>query len=72
MLLRVALLLTAAVLIGTAIGVYREGSSLGFWLMFAAGFLGSWGLVSFAEPLLPRHRALKARQEQSPRAPVEP
>lgn len=60
---RTVLLLIAAVLIGTAIGVNREGSSLGFWLMFAAGFLGSWGVCSFSEPLLPRHRDLRRRQE---------
>jgi hypothetical protein len=62
MLMRAALLLTAATLIGTAIGVYDEGSSLGFWLMAAAGFIGCWGLCPFSEPLLPRHRNM-TRQE---------
>ena len=63
---RTILLLTAAALIGAAIGVVQDGSSLAFWLMFAAGFLGSWGLCSFSEPLLPRHRRLRQQQEQRP------
>lgn len=63
MIKRTVLLLSAALLIGTAIGVNREGSSLGFWLMFAAGFLGSWGVCSFSEPLLPRHRDLQRRKQ---------
>lgn len=68
MLLRVALLLSAAALFGTAIGVVQDGSSLGFWLSFAAGFLGSWGLVPLSQPLLERHRALKEEPPHSPAA----
>ena len=53
---RAALLLSAALLIGIAIGVNEEGSRLGFWLMVLAGFLGSWGCCPLSQPLLKRHR----------------
>ncbi|HWI82997.1 hypothetical protein [Ramlibacter sp.] len=66
MLWRVALLLTAALLIGTAIGVVMEHGRLAFWLMAAAGFLGSWGLCPLSRPLLKRHRDLAAGAERAP------
>ena len=53
---RVVLLLSAAILIGTAIGVGQEEHRLGFWLMALAGFLGSWGCCPFSKPLLKRHQ----------------
>jgi hypothetical protein len=56
MLLRVVLLLTAAMLIGIAIGVGMQERRLGFWLMALAGFLGSWGCCPLSRPLLERHR----------------
>lgn len=56
MLLRVVLLLSAALLIGTAIGIVMQDGDLAFWLMALAGFLGSWGCCPLSEPLLERHR----------------
>lgn len=56
MVLRVALLLMAAMLIGIAIGVCMEEPRLGFWLMALAGFLGSWGCCPISRPLLKRHQ----------------
>lgn len=56
MFLRIALLLSAALLIGIAIGVCQEQPRLGFWLMAAAGFLGSWGCCPLSRPLLKRHQ----------------
>ena len=55
---RAALLLTAALLLGAAFGVYQPGSHLTFWLSFAAGFLGAWGCCPFSQPLLERHKKL--------------
>jgi hypothetical protein len=40
-----ALLLFTGILIGTAIGVHVDGYDLGWWLMVAAGFFGSWAFV---------------------------
>jgi hypothetical protein len=59
MVIRILLLLTAAVLLGTAITAAEDGSPLGFWLAAASGFTGCWSLVPFSTPLLPRHRQLK-------------
>jgi len=56
MLLRVVLLLAAAMLIGIAIGVCKQEPRLGFWLMALAGFLGSWGCCPLSRPVLDRHR----------------
>ena len=56
MFLRVVLLLLAATLIGIAIGICQEETRLAFWLMAAAGFLGSWGCCPLSQPLLKRHR----------------
>lgn len=56
MLLRVVLLLSAALLIGIAIGIVMQDGDLAFWLMAVAGFLGSWGLCPLSSPLLERHR----------------
>jgi hypothetical protein len=47
------LLLLTAILIGTAFGVHVDGYDLGWWLMVAAGFFGSWAFV----PLVPPRRA---------------
>lgn len=55
---RAALLLTAALLLGAAFGVYQPGTHLTFWLSFAAGFLGSWGCCPFSQPLLERHKKM--------------
>ena len=55
MLVRAALLLAAALLLGAGIGIYEDGGS-GFWLAVLAGFLGSWGCCPFSQPLLKRHR----------------
>jgi hypothetical protein len=41
----VPLLLVTAILIGSAIGLHVDGMDLGWWLMVAAGFFGSWALV---------------------------
>lgn len=54
---RVALLLTTALLIGTAIGVHIDGYDLGWWLMVGAGFFGSWAFV----PLSGRRRSDEER-----------
>jgi hypothetical protein len=59
MVIRIILLLTAAVLLGTAITAAEDGSSLGFWLAAASGFTGCWSLCPFSRPLLPRHKRLK-------------
>ena len=59
MIVRIILLLTAAVLLGMAITAAADGSRLGFWLAAAAGFTGCWSLCPFSQPLLPRHRGLK-------------
>jgi hypothetical protein len=56
MVLRVVLRLTAAVLIGIAIGVCMQEPRLGFWLMALAVLLGSWGCCPLSRPLLERHR----------------
>ncbi len=54
--LRVVLLLCAALLIGVALGIGQQEHRLGFWLMAVAGFLGSWGCCPLSRPLLKRHR----------------
>jgi len=59
MVIRVILLLTAALLFGMAISAAEDGSRLGFWLAAAAGFTGCWGLCPFSQPLLSRHRHLR-------------
>jgi hypothetical protein len=56
MFLRVVLLLSAALLIGIAIGVCQQEPRLGFWLMALAGFVGSWGCCPLSKPLLKRHQ----------------
>ena len=66
MLARAALLLTAALLLGTAFGVYQPGSHLTFWLSFAAGFLGAWGCCPFSQPLLERHKQLASEISARP------
>jgi hypothetical protein len=58
MVLRIVLLLTAAVLLGAAVAEALDGSRLGFWLAAGAAFIGWWGVIPFSKPLLPRHRAL--------------
>ena len=61
MVLRIVLLLTAAMLMGAAIAEVLDGSPLGFWLSAAAAFTGWSGLIPFSKPLLPRHRATKRK-----------
>ena len=58
-----ALLLLTAILIGTAVGVHEDGYDLGWWLMVAAGFFGSWAFV----PLVPPRTAGtgESRQQRS-------
>ena len=46
----VPLLLVTAILIGTAFGVHVDGYDLGWWLMVAAGFFGSWAFVPLGPP----------------------
>lgn len=46
----IPLLLITATFIGTAIGIHEDGYDLGWWLMVAAGFCGSWSLVPLAPP----------------------
>ena len=46
----VALLLFTGILIGTAFGVHVDGYDLGWWLMVAAGFFGSWAFVPLGAP----------------------
>jgi hypothetical protein len=46
----VALLLFTGILIGTAFGVHVDGYDLGWWLMVAAGFFGSWAFVPLVPP----------------------
>ncbi len=45
-----ALLLFTGILVGTAIGVHVDGYDLGWWLMVAAGFFGSWAFVPLGGP----------------------
>lgn len=59
MIVRIILLLTAAVLMAMAISAALDGSRLGFWLAAAAGFTGCWSLCPFSKPLLSRHRRMK-------------
>jgi hypothetical protein len=59
MVIRILLLLAAAMLMGAAITEALDGSRLGFWLSAAAAFTGWWGLIPFSRPLLPRHRHLR-------------
>jgi hypothetical protein len=54
------LLLITAVLFSSAIGLHVDGYDLGWWLMVAAGFVGSWSFV----PLVPPPR--------QPRRPDDP
>ena len=58
MIVRIILLLTAAVLLGTAITAASDGSGAGFWLAAASGFTGCWSLCPFSRPLLRRHKRL--------------
>lgn len=67
MVLRVVLLLTAAMLIGIAIGVCMEETRLAFWLMALAGFLGSWGCCPLSRPLLKRHQEFLADASRAER-----
>jgi hypothetical protein len=66
LLARAALLLTAALLLGAAFGVYQPGSHLTFWLSFAAGFLGAWGCCPLSQPLLERHKRLASETTARP------
>jgi hypothetical protein len=64
------LLLLTGILIGTAIGVHVDGYDLGWWLMVAAGFFGSWAFV----PLVPPRSAVSPEgrlQQSTPRSPPE-
>jgi hypothetical protein len=58
MVVRIILLLSAALLLGMAITATEDGSRLGFWLAAAAGFTCCWSLCPFSKPLLRRHRHL--------------
>lgn len=46
----VPLLLVTASLVGMAIGIHEDGHDLGWWLMVAAGFCGSWTFVPLVPP----------------------
>jgi hypothetical protein len=61
----VALLLFTGILIGTAIGVHVDGYDLGWWLMVAAGFFGSWAFVPLGGPSRSANSA-KGRMQGSP------
>ena len=50
MLVRLALLLVAAVCAGAGIGLHFDGFDLGFWLMALSGFLGSWAIRPLSKP----------------------
>ena len=64
--LRAVLLLSAALAFGAAIGLVDPGTRTGFWLAMLAGFLGAWGCCPLSQPLLDRHKALRAADEPEP------
>jgi hypothetical protein len=59
-----ALLLFTGILIGTAFGLHVDGYDLGWWLMVAAGFFGSWAFVPLGPPS--RSAGAESSMQRSP------